>query len=42
MSPDKAALGQFDHRVVQRRRVFEVHEQRATTPPPSGFDAGEK
>jgi hypothetical protein len=33
MSPDKVSLGQFDHRVVQRRRVFEEHEQRAQAKP---------
>jgi hypothetical protein len=29
MSPDQVHLGQYDHRVVQRQRVFEEHEQKA-------------
>ncbi len=29
MSPDKVPLGQFDHPVLQRRQVFEAHEQQA-------------
>jgi len=34
MSPDKAAAGQFDHRVIQRRNVFAEREKRIQTDAP--------